>query len=105
MIRSKKRGQSVLEFTVLIVIIIGALIAMQLYVKRGLQGRWKSSIDDFGDQYDPRLANSSINYKVISNSMTSIQTIKASSGYYTQRVDGSNTVSTTQGSIAVGAEF
>ena len=33
----RKRGQSTLEYAVLIVVIIAALIAMQVYLKRGLQ--------------------------------------------------------------------
>jgi len=103
--RRNRRGQSVLEFTVLMVIVIGAFIAMQLYVKRGIQGRWKSSIDDFGEQYDPRLTNSDVVYSMRGNSETQIQTIKVSGGYWTQRLDSSNMTSTTQGSTAVGAQF
>ena len=48
---NQKRGQSTLEYAVLIVIIIGALLAIQVYIKRGVQGRLKSAADDIGDQY------------------------------------------------------
>ena len=48
---NQKRGQSTLEYAVLIVIIIGALLTIQVYIKRGVQGRLKSSADDIGDQY------------------------------------------------------
>ena len=47
----KIKGQSTLEYAVLIIIIIGALLSIQVYIKRGLQGRLKSSADDIGDQY------------------------------------------------------
>jgi hypothetical protein len=100
-----RRGQSVLEFTVLIVIVIGAFIAMQLYVKRGIQGRWKNTIDDFGDQYDPRLTNSNVVHTMSGNSATQIQTIKGVGGYWTQRTDASNSISTTRGNTSVGGEF
>lgn len=50
---NKRKGQSTLEYAVLIVIIIAALLAMNQYVKRGLQGRLKSSTDDIGDQFSP----------------------------------------------------
>ena len=48
---NQKRGQSTLEYAVLVVIIIGALLSIQFYLKRGIQGRLKSSADDIGDQY------------------------------------------------------
>jgi Flp pilus assembly pilin Flp len=48
---NQKRGQSTLEYAVLVVIIIGALLTLQVYIKRGIQGRLKSSADDIGDQY------------------------------------------------------
>ena len=37
--RPKNRGQSLVEFTLLIATVIGAVMAMQLFMKRGLQGR------------------------------------------------------------------
>ncbi len=53
----KKNAQSTLEYAVLIVIIIAALIAVQAYIKRGVQGRMKSSADDIGDQFSPGNTN------------------------------------------------
>jgi len=48
---NQKRGQSTLEYAVLIVVIIGALLTIQVYIKRGVQGRLESAADDIGDQY------------------------------------------------------
>ena len=53
----KMKGQSTLEYAILIVIIIGALLSIQVYIKRGLQGRLKSATDDIGDQYSPGNTN------------------------------------------------
>jgi cytoskeletal protein RodZ len=50
-LRKKKKGQSTLEYAVLIIIVIGALLSIQVYIKRGIQGRLKSASDDIGDQY------------------------------------------------------
>ncbi|OGX06009.1 MAG: hypothetical protein A2Z88_05980 [Omnitrophica WOR_2 bacterium GWA2_47_8] len=47
----KKKGQSTLEYVILIVVIIGALIAIQVYLKRGIQGRMRQAADDIGDQF------------------------------------------------------
>lgn len=52
-----KRGQSTLEYAVLIVVIIAALIAMQVYLKRGIQGRMKESSDQIGEQFSPSVVN------------------------------------------------
>lgn len=48
---NQKRGQSTLEYAVLAVVVIGALLTVQTYIKRGVQGRLKSAADDIGDQY------------------------------------------------------
>ena len=47
----KIKGQSTLEYAVLIIIIIGALLSIQVYIKRGVQGRLKQATDDIGDQF------------------------------------------------------
>jgi flagellar basal body-associated protein FliL len=49
--KRKKKGQSTLEYAILIIIIIGALLSIQVYIKRGVQGRLKSATDDIGDQF------------------------------------------------------
>jgi hypothetical protein len=53
----KMKGQSTLEYAILIIIIIGALLTIQTYIKRGVQGRLKSSSDDIGDQFSPGNTN------------------------------------------------
>jgi uncharacterized protein (UPF0333 family) len=46
-----KKGQSLLEYSLILAAIIVAIIFMQGYVRRGLQGRLRSAADDIGDQY------------------------------------------------------
>ena len=46
---NKARGQSTLEYAILIIIVVGALLTIQQYVKRGIQGRFKSAADDIGE--------------------------------------------------------
>ena len=50
--RRSRRGQTTTEMAVLIMVIIFAFVAMQVYLKRGLQGRLRSNIDSIGEQYD-----------------------------------------------------
>lgn len=99
----RKRGQSIVEFTVLLTIVMGVFIAMQFYVKRGLQGRWKASLDDFGDQYDPYLTNANVVTRVLSNSGTQVQVIADIGGFWTQRTDNSLSITLVNGFTAVGA--
>ncbi len=54
---NQKRAQSTLEYAVLIIVIIGALLSIQVYIKRGVQGRLKSATDDIGDQFSPGNTN------------------------------------------------
>lgn len=64
---NKMKGQSTLEYAILVIIIIGALLTIQTYIKRGVQGRLKSATDDIGDQYSPGNTNSVKSTKVSSN--------------------------------------
>ena len=64
-----KRGQSTLEYAVLIVVIIAALIAMQVYLKRGLQGRMRESSDQIGEQFSPGYTTSNRTTSTSSNSV------------------------------------
>ncbi|MFH1622307.1 MAG: hypothetical protein ABIA97_04210 [Candidatus Omnitrophota bacterium] len=49
----KKRGQSTLEYAILVVVVIMALIGIQAYLKRGISGRMRESADQIGDQFSP----------------------------------------------------
>ena len=66
--KKKTKGQSTLEYAVLIIIVIGALLSIQIYIKRGVQGRLKSATDDIGDQYSPGNTNVRMRRHVFSHS-------------------------------------
>ena len=48
----RKKGQVAAELAILIVLVVAALLAIQLYVKRGMQGRVRDAVDsiDLGGQ-------------------------------------------------------
>jgi len=54
---NRKKGLSTVEYSILIIIVLGALMTSQTYVKRALQGRYKDAADEIGDQYSPGNAN------------------------------------------------
>lgn len=92
-----------MEYALLIIIVIGALIATGNYIKRGIQGRWKESVDGLGDQYDPRFGNGSVQYTLLSNTETRIMAVCAVGGFWTDRRDFGNTLELRNGSMAVFA--
>lgn len=59
--RKKNRGASIIEYVVLIVMFLAAILMMQKYIFRGLSGRWKEAGDTFsyGEQYQPGDPNNS----------------------------------------------
>ena len=74
-----RRGQSVLEYAILMVIVIAALLTLQTYIKRGISGRLKSATDDIGDQFTTANGytyNKTIitNSKVTENSLAGVTT-------------------------------
>ena len=98
--RRDNRAQSMLEFTVLIIIIMAVFLSMSSYVKRGIQGRWKSAIDDFADQYDPQQTNSTAEYTADTKSNTTITT----QGDATFRDDNSRSLETRSSYTQVGQD-
>lgn len=69
-----KRAQSVMEMGVLLLVIAAAMIAMQTYLKRGIQGRLREGVDNIGDQYDPGATTSDFTLTHVSNITTNSAT-------------------------------
>ena len=47
-------GQSVVEYTLLVVVLVVALIGFNAYMIRAKQGELRETADDIGVQYDPK---------------------------------------------------
>ncbi len=52
----RKKGISIIEYSVLIVIVISAFFVMRNYIQRGIHGNWGKTGQSFayGRQYDPQ---------------------------------------------------
>lgn len=59
MFKCRLRGQSTLEYVILVGFVVAALIAMGVYMKRGFQGRLRESTDQIGEQYSAQNTTSS----------------------------------------------
>jgi len=47
----KNKAQSTLEYAVIIAVVAGALLAINKYMNRGIQGKLRESTDQIGEQY------------------------------------------------------
>ena len=94
-----RSGQSTLEYAVLVTIIIGALLSMQFYLKRGIQGKVKESSDQIGDQY------SAGNTNVIKTTKTHSETEeKFENGVSSTNLTEPETTNTVEKSVIVNAD-
>ena len=96
----KLKGQSTLEYAVLMIIIIGALLSIQTYVKRGVQGRIKSATDDIGDQFSPGNTNYTTTTTVNGTTQQSFNR-----GVSSQQVIGDEKTTVTSNMTIINNEF
>jgi len=88
----KKTAQSTLEYAVLAVVVIGALLSIQTYLKRGIMGKIKSSTDDISaEQYDP----TNTTYEKVTTTTGSTQENSSWNGSQTEILDGGEATTVT----------
>ncbi len=90
------RGQSTLEYVILVGFVVAALIAMGFYMKRGFQGRLRESTDQVGQQYDA--GRTAANYTTTTNVAQS-ETLAA--GVTTTTISQNQQVKTGSETVAV----
>ena len=100
--KRRKKGQSTLEYAILIIIIIGALLSIQVYIKRGVQGRLKQASDDIGDQFS--VGNTNVVTTTRTSSSTR-DTFNAGETSSVLRADETTTTTTNVQIINVNQEF
>jgi len=71
----QNRAQSVLEYAVLITCLVLALVAMQTYIRRCIQGKLRQSTEDLGQQYEPTKTTGTHTLTVSSNSIMEAKTL------------------------------
>lgn len=83
------KGQTLLEYAFLAVVVMVALMAAQNYIQKGMQGKWMDSLDSLGKQYDPQ-ANVLSNHYTESESRTITTVCAIGDVVRTYRTDVSN---------------
>lgn len=98
-----RRAQSTVEYAVLAAVVVGALLAMQIYMKRGTMGKLREASDQVGDQFTPLSTTSDFtttrNVARTDTITSGGQTTSAIVGQETQTRTGSENVT-----AALGAE-
>jgi uncharacterized protein (UPF0333 family) len=70
----KRKGQSAVEYSLLLAVVVAALIMMHIYFKRSVQGRMRESSDDIGEQYDPGKQDYEVHTKSTSTMRETVDT-------------------------------
>ena len=88
-----RTGQSAVEYAVMIAVVIAALLALNIYIKRGFMGRYRNYGDQAGSQFS--FANGTTN--LVENIVSSRQENTSSRGlmnttYLTDRQNRNETV-------------
>lgn len=65
-----RRGAAIVEYGVLLAIVVAALVAMQIFVKRSMVGRLRGAADSIGEQYDPAHSQADITITVTNDTVT-----------------------------------
>jgi Flp pilus assembly pilin Flp len=60
----RTKAQSTIEYAVMVACLAAALIGMQIYIKRGIQGRIRSAADEIGGQYSATTTTSDITQSI-----------------------------------------
>ena len=93
-----RKAQNTAEYAIVLGLVVGAIVAMQVYVKRGLQGRFKQAVDkynntsiidgwggvDYSKQYEPYYLESDFTVNRTSTGFGDIDTAE-SAGWYAER--------------------
>jgi len=92
----KRKGQSTLEYALIIAVVVAGLLLMQHYVRRGFAGRLKTASDDMGEQYDPTAYGGSFAINQTSNTRQAITNVVSNTSHISPQISsrtGEETVS------------
>lgn len=77
------KAQTSLEFAMVVVCVALALVAMQVYIKQGIQGRLRTQADQLGQQYEPRKTTSDMTLEISGHTIANVWTNQLNDISYT----------------------
>ena len=72
--RRTHRGQVTVEAAILFAFVVAALVAMAIYLQRGVQGGVKSNTDSFGTQFSAKVGWTSKSHSKTDENKTTVTT-------------------------------
>lgn len=100
-----RRGQSTLEYALIIAVVIAGLLMMQYYVKRGYSGKLRSSADDMGEQFDPATYRANYSIEKTSRAHETVEDRQTQTEQLQEKVDRKTINSETQGGWTAGQDI
>ncbi len=88
-----RKAQSALEVTVVIAVFVAALLGMVTYIKRGIQGNFRSSADQLGSEYEPEKTTADRTYT--DDSFTFTESVTVEDGNKVKTIATSNGIDST----------
>ena len=95
--RKKNIGQSTLEYAVIIAVVVGALLAIQIYLKRGVQGKLRESTDQIGQQFEANMTTGGSATRTVYDSTTVQAVNKGQTTVTSNAATGETTDETVEG--------
>jgi len=92
------RGQSLVEYAVLITVGVAVLLSMQVYMKRGISGRFRAAADSLGGQYAPKETTANFTQTTHGETITASRLLKEQEVAPDIKVDVIDTVTTIKAS-------
>jgi hypothetical protein len=102
-INKAKKAQFSLEYAIVIAVFVAALISIQVYLKRGIQGNFRKVADDIGSPYEPK--NTTSDKTLVSTTgsvITSDATGESRDKIVTKVISHDHSSETTQGWEEIG---
>lgn len=56
----KRKGQGTLEYAIIIAAVVAALLAINMYMKKAVQGKLRDTSDEIGRQFEPDKFSSTV---------------------------------------------
>ena len=69
------KAQSTLEYAVVLAAVCAALLAMKVYLRRGIAGELRRAADSLGEQYDPRNTTGNLTLGSLGNTTAKTETL------------------------------
>ena len=89
---SRKRGQSTLEYALIIGVVVAALLAINVYMRKSVSGRLKQSSDDIGKPFDPEGTFTNAWQSAGAETTTTIETRATATGATTSQITVGETI-------------